>query len=153
MGYREKHGLASTGGISPFQGLRPYDPRPPVNNTGVELRSIGCASKLFIKNTGWSITAASACYFISCSNESNSAVEKNSPSVISNPSHSFLIVTVPGFWLSPFRMLLIVAWETAEIVQSLLGVIPRSLHNCLIRCAITSLVPTTLPPVDLSLIW
>lgn len=47
MGYREISDLASTGEISPFQGLRPYDPCPLVNNTGVELRSTGCASKLF----------------------------------------------------------------------------------------------------------
>jgi len=48
-------------------------------------------------------------YFISCSSSSNSGVVKNSDNDISNPSHSFLMVTIPGFWLSPFRMLLIVA--------------------------------------------
>jgi len=62
---------------------------------------------------------------ISCSNASNSGVEKNSPRVISKPSQSFLIVTVPGFLLSPFRMLLIVACGTAEVVASPFGVIPR----------------------------
>ena len=36
-------------------------------------------------------------YLISCSNASNSGVLKNSPRVISKPSHNFLIVMVPGF--------------------------------------------------------
>ena len=66
---------------------------------------------------------------ISCSKLSNSGVEKNSPNVISNPSHSFLIVTVPGFWLSPFKMLLMVACGTADILLRAFGVIPRSLHS------------------------
>ena len=77
---------------------------------------------------------------ISCSKESNSGVEKNSPNVISKPSHSFLMVTVPGFWLSPFKMLFIVACGTAEILLSPLGVIPRSLHSSIIRAAIASRV-------------
>lgn len=69
------------------------------------------------------------CYFISCSSESNSGVEKNSPNVISNPSQIFLIVTVPGFLLSPFRMLLIVACGTAEMLLIPFGVSPRSLQS------------------------
>lgn len=44
-------------------------------------------------------------YLISCSNSSNSLVLKNSPRVIPKPSQSFLIFTIPGFWLSPFSML------------------------------------------------
>ena len=48
-------------------------------------------------------------YLISCSSVSKSSVEKNSPSVISKPSHSFFIVTVPGLLLSQIKMLLIVA--------------------------------------------
>ena len=36
-------------------------------------------------------------YSISCSSASNSGVLKNSPKVISKPSHNFLIVTAPGF--------------------------------------------------------
>lgn len=81
-----------------------------------------------------------ACHFISCSSASNSGVPKNSPRVISKPSQSFLSVTAPGFLLSPFRMLLMVAWGTAEMVLSLLGVIPCFSHRCLIRLAIASLV-------------
>ena len=40
-------------------------------------------------------------YLISCSKESNSGVEKNSPSVIPSPSHNILIVTILGFLLLP----------------------------------------------------
>lgn len=47
-------------------------------------------------------------YCISCSSSSKAGVEKNCPKMISNASHSFLIVTVPGFWLSPFRILPVV---------------------------------------------
>ena len=36
-------------------------------------------------------------YLISCSKLSNAGVLKNSPKVISKPSHNFLIVTAPGF--------------------------------------------------------
>ena len=79
-------------------------------------------------------------YFISCSNSSNSGVEKNSPSVISKPSQSFFSVTAPGFLLSPFKILFTVACGTAEILLMALGVIPRSLHSCLILFAIASLV-------------
>ena len=42
---------------------------------------------------------------ISCSRLLNSFVLKNSPSVLPKPSHNFLIVTIPGFWLLLFRML------------------------------------------------
>ena len=77
---------------------------------------------------------------ISCSRASNSGVEKNSPSVISKPSHNFLIVTVPGFWLSPLRILLMVACGTAEILLRPLGVMPRFLHSSRIRAAIASRV-------------
>ena len=40
-------------------------------------------------------------YLISCSNASNSGVLKNSPKVISNPSHNSLIVKILGFKLFP----------------------------------------------------
>jgi hypothetical protein len=79
-------------------------------------------------------------YFISCSNSSNSGVEKNSPSVISKPSQSFFSVTAPGFLLSPFKILFTVACGTAEILLMALGVIPRSLQSCGILFAIASLV-------------
>ena len=62
---------------------------------------------------------------ISCSSLSNSGVEKNSPKVISNPSQSFLIVTVPGFLLSPLRMLFIVACGTADRLLRPFGVMPQ----------------------------
>ena len=93
-----------------------------------------------IKKAAGHITHAICCYFISCSKASNSGVEKNSPSVISKPSHNFLIVTAPGFLLSPFRMLLIVACGTAEVVANPFGVSPFCLHNCRILCAIASRV-------------
>ena len=51
---------------------------------------------------------------ISCSNESNSGIEKNSPNVILKPSQSFLIVIAPGFCLSSFKMLLTVTWGKAN---------------------------------------
>lgn len=47
-------------------------------------------------------------HFISCSKEENSSVLKNSISEMSNPSHIFLIFTIPEFLLSPFKILLIV---------------------------------------------
>lgn len=53
---------------------------------------------------------------------------ENASKGISNPSQSFLIVTVPGFRLFPLRMLLIVACGTADRLLSPLGVMPRSLH-------------------------
>ena len=86
------------------------------------------------------------CYLISCSNRSKVGVEKNSPSVISKASHNFLIVTVPGFWLSPFRMLFIVDCETADKFARPFGVIWRSLHSSRIRAAMVSCVVTFTPP-------
>ena len=47
-------------------------------------------------------------YLISCSNESNSGVEKNSLSVISSPSQSFLIVATLVLLFRPLMMLFIV---------------------------------------------
>lgn len=79
-------------------------------------------------------------YIISCSKSSNSGVLKNAPSEISKPSHNFLMVTVPGFLLSPLRMLLTVACGTAARLLRPLGVILFSLHYCRIRYAIASLV-------------
>ena len=105
----------------PFPNLR-----PPQGKALVLRRESCCPSSL-------------ASQQISCSRASNSGVEKNSPSVISKPSHSFLMVTVPGFWLSPLRILLMVAWGTAEILLRPLGVMPRSLHNSRIRFSDTSL--------------
>ena len=72
----------------PFPNLR-----PPQGKALVLRRESCCPSSL-------------ASQQISCSRASNSGVEKNSPSVILKPSHSFLMVTVPGFWLSPLRILL-----------------------------------------------
>ena len=54
---------------------------------------------------------------ISCSRFSKYIVEKNSERVISKPSQSFFIVTIPGLLLSPFRMLLIVACGTAATFE------------------------------------
>ena len=85
-------------------------------------------------------------YLISCSKLSNIGVEKNSPKVISSPSHNFLIVTAPGLLLSPFKILFIVDWDTAEILLNPLGVIPRSLQSSLILMAIASLVSIVVPP-------
>lgn len=56
-----------------------------------------------------SCTTHDATHLISCSRPSKSEVEKNSPKVISKASHSFLIVITPGFRLSPFRILFMVA--------------------------------------------
>ena len=40
-------------------------------------------------------------YRISCSRQSNSSVEKNSPRVMSNPSQIIFTVNNLGFWLFP----------------------------------------------------
>ena len=79
-------------------------------------------------------------------NRFRALVEKNCPKVISNASHSFLIVTVPGFWLSPFRMLLMVDRETADRFAKPFGVMRRSLHSSMIRVATASCVVTFTPP-------
>ena len=86
------------------------------------------------------------CYLISCSKRSKAGVEKNSPSVISKASHNFLIVTVPGFWLSPFKMLFIVDCETADKFARPFDVIWCSLHSSRIRAAMVSCVVTFTPP-------
>ena len=49
----------------------------------------------------------------SCSKLLKTSVLKKSDSEISKPSHNFLIVTIPGFRLSSFRMLFIVDCGTA----------------------------------------
>lgn len=81
-------------------------------------------------------------YLISCSKASNSGVLKNSPKVISKPSHSFLIVMVPGFWLFSFRILYTVDGEMPDMLANSFTAICRSSHSCSIRLAITSFVRT-----------
>lgn len=46
---------------------------------------------------------------------SDSAVSKNSPSVIPNPSHNFLMAIGSGFLLSPSKRLFTVACGTPDI--------------------------------------
>ena len=58
--------------------------------------------------------ALSENHLISCSNVSNSLPEKNSFNVMPKPSHSFLIVTMPGFLLFPYKMLLTVDVDTPD---------------------------------------
>ena len=82
----------------------------------------------------------SVCHFISWSSELKESVSKNWQSVISNPSQIFLIVIVPGFELSPFKMLLIVDWGTAETYARWFGVQFLSLHNSSILFEIACLV-------------
>lgn len=77
-----------------------------INNTLPEVAPI-------YESTSIGFWSTDVLHFISCSNASNSGVPKNSPRVISRPSHSFLIVTAPGFLLSPFKILFTVAWGTA----------------------------------------
>ena len=56
----------------------------------------------------WGKSIKGVCYLISCWSFLYSGVSKNSIIVISRPSQIFLRVTMPGFLLSPFKMLLIV---------------------------------------------
>ena len=79
-------------------------------------------------------------YLISCSKSLKKTVLKNSLRVISKPSHSFLMVTIPGFWLSPFKMLFTVDCGTPVKLANALGVIQFCLHNIRILCATASLV-------------
>lgn len=72
-------------------------------------------------------------YFISCSKSSKSGESKKSFTVISNPSQIFLIVEIVVLLLRPPVMLLRVDWVIPHIVDSLLTVIFRSLHNSNIR--------------------
>ena len=69
-------------------------------------------------------------YLISGSSEANSGVLKKSLSVISNPSHIFLMVRILGSWLLPYRIFFTEDGGTADKVASLLMVIWRSAHKC-----------------------
>ena len=57
-------------------------------------------------------------HLISCSNASNSGVEKNSPKVISSPSQSFLMVRMEMSRLRSSNMLYTVEGVTPELVAS-----------------------------------
>ena len=72
-------------------------------------------------------------YSIVCSKASNSAVEKNSPNVIPNPSHSSLIVRILGFWLFPYKMFFSDDGGIAERLANLLIVIFRYSHKINMR--------------------
>ena len=85
---------------------------------------------------------------ISCSRNRNSSVSKKSESEISQPSHSSLIVTIPGFLLSPFMMLFNVDGGTAERFANAFNDMFFSRHNCSIRLATQSLVFIFIPPVQ-----
>lgn len=68
-----------------------------------------------------------------CSKASNSAVEKNSPSVIPSPSQSILIVRILGFWLFPYKIFFNDDGGIAERLANLLIVIFRCSHKINIR--------------------
>ena len=78
-------------------------------------------------------------HFISCSSSSNSGAEKNSPSVISRPSQSFLTVETEISRLLGSSRLYTVDGVTPEMFASEFGVMPRSPHSPLMRCATASL--------------
>lgn len=79
-------------------------------------------------------------YCISCPRLLKASVEKNSSRVMSRPSHSFFIVTIPGFLLSPLSMLFTVAWGTPARLLRPLGVMSCCRHSSLILPATASLV-------------
>ena len=83
---------------------------------------------------------------ISCSSLSNSFVLKNSPSVISKPSQSFLIVTIPGFLLSPLMIFFSVDGGTADNLANALIAKLRSEHSFKILLATTFSVLIIAPP-------
>lgn len=83
-------------------------------------------------------------YLISCSNASNSGVEKNSPSVIPSPSQSFLMVTIEISLRLLSSMLYTVEGVTPESVASSFGFMARSLHNCTKR--FTTILQSWTPP-------
>lgn len=62
-------------------------------------------------------------YMISCSNESNRGVEKNSPNVMSIPSHSFLMVMMDTSRRRLSRRLYTVEGVTPDRLASSLGLI------------------------------
>ena len=68
-------------------------------------------------------------YLISCSRLSNSDVLKNSPNVISKPSHNFLSVTSEISLRRLSIILYTVDGVTPDIVASLLSLISLFLHN------------------------
>lgn len=68
-------------------------------------------------------------YTISCSNESNSGVEKKAPNVISSPSHSFLIVIIETSRLRWSNKLYTVDGVIPEILDNSFGLMPFSLQR------------------------
>lgn len=68
-------------------------------------------------------------YCISCSNDSNSGVEKKVPNVMSSPSHSFLIVTMDTSRLRSSIMLYTVDGVMPANVASSFGFMPLSWHS------------------------
>lgn len=79
-------------------------------------------------------------YFISCSRLSNSGEEKNSPKVMSSPSHSILIVLIVGLRLRPYKILFSDEGDKPEMVASLLSEIFLSPHKVKILIFIASVV-------------
>ena len=79
-------------------------------------------------------------HLISGSNDSNSGELKKSISVISNPSHIFLIVRIFGSLLLPYKIFLIEDGGRADNVASLLMVMLRSEQRCKIRSLIAETV-------------
>ena len=94
--------------------------------------------------------ALSENHLISCSNVSNSLPEKNSFNVMPKPSHSFLIVTMPGFLLFPYKMLLTVDVDTPDTLARWFTVHPRSPHNKISLLITAVLVSMPKPPRSLS---
>lgn len=83
---------------------------------------------------------------ISCSNASNSGVEETSPRAISRPPQSFLMVTIPGFLLRPYRIFFIVEGGMAEIAANLRMDISRSPQSAKRRLATAIPVSTSPHP-------
>ena len=78
-------------------------------------------------------------HLISGSNDANSGESKNSISVISKPSHIFLIVRIFGSLLLPYRMFFTEEGGKADKVASLLIVMLRSAHK---RKILSLIAPT-----------
>ena len=99
-----------------------------------------CDTLIFTKgeNANESLTTSLLAHTISCSNESNSTVEKNSPKLISNPSQNFLIVTIEISLRLGSIMLYAVEGVTPERYANSLIFISLSLHNSAKRSATMS---------------
>ena len=85
------------------------------------------------------------CINYAMENNSNSGVEKNSPSVMSRPSQIFLMVKIFGSALLPYRMFFTEEGGSAETVASLLMEMSRSAHRRRIRSLIAVIVSIAAP--------